>query len=164
MYPDSRQPVAARPSTTERRRQGRKKARKAIRGLAMALRVTAKWYTCTALHYITLHCMFSLLVLPCCRTGGRSMTVWRAGRRWRGSTRGTAPAAAARWGPRWPAPGGHRSTVGSVMVQAVWNSFTVCLLHRNKNKILSNPCSHFCLIFLVNSECKHLSAGRVSVS
>merc|ERR1719195_1942879 len=45
MYPDSRQPMAARPSTTERRRQGRKKARKAIRGLAMALRVTAKWYT-----------------------------------------------------------------------------------------------------------------------
>ena len=57
MYPDSRQPVAARPSTTERRRQGRKKARKAIRGLAMAFRVTAKWYTCTARHYIALHCI-----------------------------------------------------------------------------------------------------------
>ena len=57
MYPESRQPVTTRPSTTERRRQGRKKAMKAIRGLAMAFRVTAKWYTCTVWHYIALHCM-----------------------------------------------------------------------------------------------------------
>ena len=66
MYPESRQPVATRPSTTERRRQGRKKAMKAIRGLAMAFRVTAKWYTYTrAIHYV--HCIFFesvITVLP----------------------------------------------------------------------------------------------------
>lgn len=43
MYEERRQPVTVSENTIERREQGRKKARKAMRGLAMALRVTAKW-------------------------------------------------------------------------------------------------------------------------
>ena len=89
------------------------------------------------------------------------MTVWRAGRRWRGSTLGTAPPAAARWGPRWPAPGGHRSTVGIVLVQAVGTLSQFAYYIETKTRFYP---IHICLIFLVNYECKYVSAGRVSVS
>ena len=120
MYPDSRQPVAASPSTTERRRQGRKKARKAIRGLAMAFRVTAKWYTVLPYGRQEYDCMEGRAPLE--RQHTRHCTT---------SSGQMGPALASSWGT----PVYSRQCHGA----GSWNSFTVCLLHRNKNKILSNP-------------------------
>ena len=89
------------------------------------------------------------------------MTVWRAGRRWRGSTLGTAPPAAARWGPRWPAPGGTGLQSAVLWCRQLGTVSQFAYYIETKTRFYP---IHICLIFLVNYECKYLSAGRVSVS
>ena len=104
----------------------------------MAFRVTAKWYTYTrAIHYV--HCIFFesvITVLPYGRQEydcmeGRAPLERQHTRHCTTSSGQMGPVLASSWGT----PVYSRQCYGA----GSWNSFTVCLLHRNKNKILSNP-------------------------
>ena len=108
----------------------------------MAFRVTAKWYTVLPYGRQEYDCMEGRAPLE--RQHTRHCTT---------SSGQMGPALASSWG--------HRSTVGSVLVQAVGTVSQFAYYIETKTRFYP---IHICLIFLVNYECKYVSAGRVSVS
>ena len=113
-----------------------------------------------ALHCITLHVFAaSITVLPYGRQEydcmeGRAPLERQHTRHCTTSSGQMGPVLASSWG--------HRSTVGSVMVQAVGTVSQFAYYIETKTRFYP---IHICLIFLMNYyECKYVSAGRVSVS